>query len=105
MDAAEHLRLLRIFHFAMATVMLALLAGALVVAFASARWWPSLLIGSIGVALGVTHLLAGVLLPQRPGRIVSIVAAGLSLPSIPLGTAFGVYALLIHFKFLPEAQA
>lgn len=111
MDAVEHLRLLRIFHFIMAGMQL---LGILVVtgsiAVSAAIGLPPVMIAvyavgaAIMIAAGILNLMAGLKLPSA-GRNLSITAAIIALLNAPLGTAFGIYALLVHFKFVPEAQS
>lgn len=54
---------------------------------------------TVGV-LSIPNLIAGWGLSQRKGwaRILAIVLAILALPQIPIGTALGVYALVILFN-------
>ena len=57
------------------------------------------------VLYGLPAVIAGWgLLKFRPwGRILAIVVAAVSLTSFPLGTAFGIYALIILFRKDTEA--
>jgi len=53
----------------------------------------SIVSGLIGLLAGLA-LLAG----QRPGRMLAIIAAFLSLSELPLGITLGVYTLLLLFS-------
>ncbi len=105
----EHLRLLRVFHFILFAFAALALVGLGISTYISTAigLGPAILAGYglalvIVVAVGVLNLLAALRLPEG-GRRISIAAAIVALLNIPLGTAIGIYALLVHFKFAPES--
>ncbi len=104
----EHLRLLRALHFGVAGLqaLLLIFTGILLLVSAAAARGPAMivlwsLVGAMMAAMLLLNLLAARALPHG-GRKLSIIAGCLSLPSAPIGTAFGIYVLLVHFKFVPE---
>jgi hypothetical protein len=55
------------------------------------------LLVAISVVCGIVGIMAGLALltGSRPGRALAIIASFLALSSIPLGTALGIYSLII----------
>jgi hypothetical protein len=62
------------------------------------------LLVAISAVCGILGILAGLALltRARPGRALAIVAAVLSLSSIPLGTTLGIYSLIILMMWEPQ---
>jgi len=58
----------------------------------------------ISAACGILGVLAGLALPagKRSGRILTFIAAFLSLSSIPLGTTLGIYSLIVLLIWNPQ---
>lgn len=101
MQRLDHLRLLAVFHLVYGGILLfgAFFVPSLQRGFGwgtGLGFWGMSFVAILAV-LGVLHLAAGVGLPRQWGRFVSIVAAVASLPSVPFGTALGIYALVVHF--------
>jgi hypothetical protein len=59
---------------------------------------------ALSVVCGILGFIAGLALlrGQRPGRTLALIAGFLSLSNIPLGTALGIYTLIV---LLPPAEA
>lgn len=100
MQRSDHVRLLRVFHTLFGALVLsaAFFAPSMQRAFGWGHGlgaWGAWLVALLGV-VGLLHLAAGMALPGTWGRALSIVAAVASLPSIPFGTALGIYALVVH---------
>jgi hypothetical protein len=116
---SDHLTILSIFHFVVAG--LALFGIAFLVfhyfvmsAFMSPEFWksqkgghpppaelmPILAIVYVVVAIlmvlgGVLNLLSGIFLRRRCHRLFSMIVAGLNCLNMPLGTALGIFTILI----------
>jgi hypothetical protein len=62
------------------------------------------LLVAISAVCGILGLMAGLALltGSRPGRALAILAAFLSLSSIPLGTTLGIYSLIILLTWEPK---
>jgi len=62
------------------------------------------LLVAISAVCGILGLMAGLALltGSRPGRALAILAAFLSLSSIPLGTTLGIYSLIILLMWEPK---
>lgn len=62
-------------------------------------------VGTFLLVVSLPALIAGYGLIKRLSwaRILTIVLAVLSLPSVPIGTAYGIYALWVLFQ--PESEA
>jgi ABC-type spermidine/putrescine transport system permease subunit II len=58
---------------------------------------------ALSVVCGILGFIAGLALlrRQRPGRTLALIAGFLSLSNIPLGTALGIYTLIV---LLPPAE-
>lgn len=58
----------------------------------------------ISAACGILGVLAGLALlaGKRSGRILAIIAAFLSLSSVPLGTTLGIYTLIVLLTWSPQ---
>ena len=63
--------------------------------------WASLFFGTLAVAFLVTGW--GLFKLKEWARIAGIIMAAICLPKFPVGTAFGIYALIILFKKDTEA--
>jgi hypothetical protein len=65
------------------------------------------LLVAISTVCGILGILAGLALlsGSRSGRILAILAAFLSLPSIPLGTTLGIYSLIILLTWSPRPDS
>lgn len=61
------------------------------------------LLVAISAVCGVLGVIAGLALlsGSRSGRTLAIIAAFLSLPSIPLGTTLGIYSLIVLLTWSP----
>lgn len=61
------------------------------------------LLVAISTVCGILGILAGLALlsGSRSGRILAILAAFFSLPSIPLGTTLGIYSLIVLLTWNP----
>ena len=62
------------------------------------------LLVAISAVCGILGIMAGLALltGARPGRALAVIAAFLSLSSIPLGTALGIYSLIILLMWEPQ---
>jgi hypothetical protein len=62
---------------------------------------------AISAVCGVLGVIAGLALlsGSRSGRTLAIIAAFLSLPSIPLGTTLGIYSLIVLLTWSPRPNS
>jgi len=62
------------------------------------------LVAAISAGCGILGVFAGLALlaGARSGRTLAIIAAFLSVSSIPLGTTLGIYSLIILFVWSPQ---
>ena len=65
------------------------------------------LLVAISTVCGILGILAGLALlsGSRSGRILTILAAFFSLPSIPLGTTLGIYSLIVLLTRNPRPDS
>ena len=94
------------------TVLLGILAGMLGASNEPDAHVGAVVLGMTGavlttilLAVGIPQVIAGwgLLKFRRWARILAIVMAAISLPNIPFGTIFGIYALIILFNRQTEA--
>ena len=93
-------------------ILIAFLVGSAVAGGTAKVPWLSALLAGLGILLVVLVAIVaalffaagGLLLKRRPaGKVLAFITAILMLPGIPLGTAFGVYSLVILTR--PETAA
>lgn len=116
---AEHLKLLSIFHFilgglALVGILFLVFHYLMMSAFMSPEFWKSqkngqvpppeliklltvaYLFGGFCLVLGgALNILSGLFLRQRRHRTFSMVIAGLNCLQVPLGTALGIFTILV----------
>ena len=100
---ADHVRIIAILNFVWAG--LTLFGGVQFLVFVDAApTWIQIVAGVL-IFLSIMAALAGygLLERRRWGRTLAMVTAGVSLLSIPIGTAFGIYAIMILKK--PEVAS
>lgn len=111
---AEHLRLLAVFHFVVASFALCGLAGILLHLVIMRKIMAAnvgvpkeaeaaMLIGYaiiavLSVGSGVLNLLSGLFMRRRTARIYSLVVAGLNCVQFPFGTVLGVFTFIVLLR-------
>lgn len=117
----EHLKLLSVFHFVVGGLALFgivfLVVHYLVMSEVFAhpeRWqtkgtppspeffaifiWVYIFVGAILVAASILNILSGIFLFQRRNRMFSLIVAGLDCFQVPIGTALGVFTIIVLLR-------